>query len=218
MVGKPWQVIAAVEGVALWSVRDDNGAVSARSERAEQVEAWLIGASNVIDPAIDAAASDHLGAAGSLLQAGNYAGALSAIETVTALGVSSFSGEALRLRPTAEAGATAAAAAARATQEAAAVAAKATQEAARIAQATMAASARQPTTASSTQGAANRPTAVPASTFTLGSTKQEVAAVQGTPQQASEYTWRYGCASVSFSATNMKVVGWSNCNNILKVR
>jgi curved DNA-binding protein CbpA len=44
--------------------------------------------------------------------------------------------------------------------------------------------------------------------FTLGSTKDEVLAVQGTPTQIGEYRWWYGTSSVDFEKG--RVVGWNS--------
>ena len=53
--------------------------------------------------------------------------------------------------------------------------------------------------------------------FTVGSTMNEVVAVQGTPNSFSEYRFNYGYSSVSFS--NGRVTSWDNSNfNPLKVR
>src|SRR5581483_9507810 len=59
--------------------------------------------------------------------------------------------------------------------------------------------------------------APPASGFiTLGSTADEVMAIQGKPDRASDAQWNYGSAYVTF--LNGKVTGWSNVDNKLKVR
>jgi hypothetical protein len=52
--------------------------------------------------------------------------------------------------------------------------------------------------------------------FTLGSTKQGVQAVQGTPSSIIGNSWHYEYSSVSFS--NNLVVGYSNVSNNLKVQ
>jgi hypothetical protein len=53
--------------------------------------------------------------------------------------------------------------------------------------------------------------------FTIGSTKNEVLAVQGTPTEPSEFTWSYGLSQVNFH--NGRVTGWYvNPLNPLKVK
>jgi hypothetical protein len=52
--------------------------------------------------------------------------------------------------------------------------------------------------------------------FTLGSTKDEVLAVQGTPKKIIGDTWYYGYSSIDFN--NGKVKGYSNISKNLKVR
>jgi len=56
----------------------------------------------------------------------------------------------------------------------------------------------------------------PATYFTLGSTKDRVLQVQGTPDSIIGNTWRYGFSSVIFS--DDKVIGWSNISGNLKVK
>src|SRR5262249_32298054 len=51
--------------------------------------------------------------------------------------------------------------------------------------------------------------------FTLGSTKDEVLAVQGTPNEFSETLFRYGTSRVVFE--NGHVVGWKSKEPALKV-
>jgi len=53
--------------------------------------------------------------------------------------------------------------------------------------------------------------------FTVGSTKDEVLAVQGTPTRVSDYEWAYGYSTVQFR--NDRVVSWSVSNvNPLRVK
>jgi hypothetical protein len=51
--------------------------------------------------------------------------------------------------------------------------------------------------------------------FTIGSTEDEVLAVQGTPTGVAYGTWNYGIASVTFE--NGRVKSYHNFSNILKV-
>ncbi len=59
-----------------------------------------------------------------------------------------------------------------------------------------------------------------ASYFTLGSHKDDVLKVQGTPDSINRYTalghevWRYGFSTVDFSIRNNRVVEWSNYGNL----
>ena len=54
--------------------------------------------------------------------------------------------------------------------------------------------------------------------FTVGSTKDEVLAVQGTPDSFTDYMFKYGLSKVHFR--NGRVIGWDNISdyNPLKVR
>ncbi len=56
----------------------------------------------------------------------------------------------------------------------------------------------------------------PANYFTLGSTRDEVLAVQGTPTAVRGSSWMYGLSAVEFDGP--KVVGYSNLNHNLRVR
>ena len=59
------------------------------------------------------------------------------------------------------------------------------------------------------------------STWTLGSTKEEVLQVEGTPTDIVKYSqsevWNYGSSSVRFSNTSSRVVGWTNRSGSLRV-
>jgi outer membrane protein assembly factor BamE (lipoprotein component of BamABCDE complex) len=54
--------------------------------------------------------------------------------------------------------------------------------------------------------APDRTRLAPTGYFTVGSTKDEVLAVQGTPTRLSDYQWGYGLSHVSFQ--NGRVIGW----------
>ena len=57
----------------------------------------------------------------------------------------------------------------------------------------------------------------PRTTFTMGSSEQQVLAAQGSPTRRTETTWHYGQSEVYFSAG--RVVGWRNSeSNPLRVR
>lgn len=52
-------------------------------------------------------------------------------------------------------------------------------------------------------------------TFTWGSTKQEVLNAQGEPDHTSPYEWNYGHSSITFNILNSNVVsGWDNAGNL----
>ncbi len=125
--GRPWSELGT--GVPVWSVRDSDGAIVPVTESARVIEEWLRSPASVIDAAKDAAAADQLGAAGSLRDAKNYAGALALLDATVSLGTTSYTGEAVQLRATVQAEATTAALVARATQSAQATSAAATQTA-----------------------------------------------------------------------------------------
>jgi hypothetical protein len=55
------------------------------------------------------------------------------------------------------------------------------------------------------------------SSFSIGSTMEQVKAVQGTPTSVASYGWSYGLSSVSFDASG-KVDGYSNLGDNLKVQ
>lgn len=61
-------------------------------------------------------------------------------------------------------------------------------------------------------GAAARPNG----TFTTGSTRAEVLAVQGVPTGYHAGYWSYDLATGDFEGDRVK--GWSNIGNVLKVR
>jgi hypothetical protein len=52
-------------------------------------------------------------------------------------------------------------------------------------------------------------------TFSVGSTKADVAAVQGVPTGYHQSYWNYGLATVGFDGDHVK--GWSNIGNVLHV-
>jgi len=52
--------------------------------------------------------------------------------------------------------------------------------------------------------------------FTIGSTPEEVLAVQGTPTAVKEDTWKYGLSTIRFE--NQRVSRYSNLSQNLKVR
>ena len=62
------------------------------------------------------------------------------------------------------------------------------------------------------------------SMFTLGSSKEEVRAIQGTPDDISRYSalgyevWTYGFSTVKISTREGKVIEWNNTGGNLKVR
>ena len=52
--------------------------------------------------------------------------------------------------------------------------------------------------------------------FTIGSSKDEVLAIQGTPTRIFMNTWYYGLSSISFQGNNVKE--YNNFSNNLKVK